>query len=90
GDSVVGRLEAIGPHGAALLAPSSPLEGAQLVLRPRAPGPHTELAVVAIVSRREGRLDGTFWLSLDFLEIDERGDLGRFERYLELVNGAPR
>lgn len=89
-DNVRGRLEAIGPHGASIVAPSSPLEGGQLVLRPLAAAPHSELAVVAIVTRREARMDGTFSLSLDFLEIDERGDLGRFESYLELVNGAPR
>lgn len=88
--NVRARLEAIGPHGAALAAASSPLEGGQLVMRPLAAAPHSELAVVAIVTRREGRPDGTFHVSLDFLEIDERGDLGRFERYLELVNGTSR
>lgn len=88
--SITGRLEALGPHGAALVASSSPREGGQVVMRPLAPGPHAELAVVAVVTRRESRPDGTFQLALDFLEIDERGDLGRFERYLELVNGPPR
>lgn len=88
--SARGRLEAIGPHGAELLAASSPPDGSQLVLRPLAPGTHSELAVVAVVTRRESRPDGSFQVALDFLDIDERGDLGRFERYLELVKGTAR
>lgn len=91
GGSVAARIEALGEHGAAVLASSSPFEGNQLVLRPlNAPDHLAELLLVANVARREGRLDGTFWLSLEFVQVDERGQPGRFLDFVRHINGQNR